>query len=189
MPSHMGDSLGLSDLQSALPPSPPQYTEAIAQRDVKGGDDSNYSYSPWLLRRTSIHVESTPNEALQDGNSSHREITPSVTAPSLRSNDEKKALRSLLTKFGNTSAGDRSGDGRSLPDVRQSRESSNFGMSVFIEASQPSKVYTRERHEMKGLEQAASVKRWSGDGSPAEPWGKLAKVSLHFNPSVNNMRS
>ena len=183
MPSNADDSLGLSQLQSALPP-PPQYTEAIAQRDVKGGDDSNYSYSPWLLRRTSIHVESTPNEALQDGNSSHRETTPSV-----RSNDEKKALRSLLTKFANISAEDPSGDGRSIPDVRQPRDSSNFGTSVFIEASRPPKVYTRERHELKGLEQAASVKRWPGDGSPAEPWGKLAKVSLHFNLSVNNIRS
>ena len=188
MPSHTDDSLGLSDLQSALPPLPPQYTEAIAQRDVKGADDSKFSYSPWLVRRTSIHVESTPNEALQDGNSSHRETTPSITASSVRSNDEKRALRTLLTRFGNTSAEDRSGDGRSLPDVRQPRESSNFGTSVFIEASQPSKVYARERHELKGLEQAASVKRWPGDGSPAEPWGKLAKASLHFNLSANNMR-
>ena len=187
MPSHTDDSLGLSHLQSALPP--PHYTEAIAQRDVKGGDDSNSSYSPWLVRRTSIHVESTPNEALQDGNSSHWETTPSITASSVRSSDEKKALRNLLTRFGNTSAEDRSADGRSFADVHQPRESLNFGTSVFIEASGLPKVYTRERHELKGLEQAASVKRWPGYGSPAEPWGKLAKVSLHFNISANNKRS
>lgn len=29
---------------------------------------------------------------------------------------------------------------------------------------------------MKGLEQAASMKRWAGEGKPAEAWGKLIKV-------------
>ena len=167
------DSLGLSQLQSALPP-PPQYTEATAQTDVKVVDDSNYSHSPWLLRRTSIHVESTPNEAWQDNNSSHREI-----APSIKSNDEKKALRNLLTKFGNKVAEDQSDDGKINGDVGR-HESSDFGTTVLIEAAQPPKVQKRERHQMKGLEQAASVKRWPGNGNPAEPWGKLAKVSLYI---------
>lgn len=173
------DNLGLSHLQSALPP-PPQYTETTAQTDVKVVDDSNYSHSPWLLRRTSIHVESTPNEALQDHNTSHREI-----APSIKSNEEKKALRNLLTKFGNKAAEDQSDDGRINGDVGQI-DSANYGTTVLIEAAQPPKAQTRERHLMKGLEQAASVKRWPGHGNPAEPWGKLAKVKLYITLAIDD---
>lgn len=172
------DNLRLAQLQSALPP-PPQYTEATAQTDVKVVDNSNYSHGPWLLRRTSIHVESTPNEALQDHNSSPREI-----APSIKSNEEKKALRNLLTKFGNKAAEDQSEDGRVNGDMGRN-DSAEFGTTVLIEAAQAPKVQTRERHLMKGLEQAASVKRWPGNGSPAEPWGKLAKVNLYITLNVD----
>ena len=173
MSSTTNDSLGHSLLDTKLP-SPPHYTEATAPRDEKVFDNSTYSHSPWLLRRTSIHVESTHNEAWQDDSSSHH-----GTAPSVRSNDEKKALRNLLTKFGNKPAEDQSEDGKSQRDLGQFHDSSDFGTRVFIEAGQPSKVQTRRRHEMKGLEQAASVKRWPGHGKPAEPWGKLAKVNSH----------
>lgn len=182
MSSAADNSLELSQLQRALPP-PPQYTEAIAQRDVKVVDDPNYSHSPWLLRRTSIHVESTPNEAWQDDNSSHREI-----APSIKSNDEKKALRNLLTRFGNKPAEDQSEDGRTSRDAGQHQDSCDFGTRVVIEAAQPVKVRIRERHAMKGLEQAASVKRWPGNGNPSEPWGKLAKVNLYINLAINDQK-
>lgn len=171
MSSTRNDSLGLSQLHSILP-SPPNH-EPIAQNDVKAADNSDCSHSPWLLRRTSIHVESTHNEAWQDDNSSHRGI-----APSLRSTDEKNAMRSLLTRFSNKPAEDHSEDGRTYPALGQSHDSSDFGTRVFIEASKPAKAHRWERHEMKGLEQAASVKRWPGSGNPAEPWGKLAKVYL-----------
>ncbi len=170
MPSTTDNALGLSQLQSPLAP-PPQYPEATSQRDLKVVDNSDYSHSPWLLRRTSIHIESTPNEAWQDDKPSHRDI-----APSIKSNDEKKALRNLLTKIGNRTAEDQSEDGRTDRDVGQAHNSADFGTRVFIEAVQPQKVQMRKRHEMKGLEQAASMKRWPGNGLPAEPWGKLAKV-------------
>ena len=179
MASTTRDSLGLSQLQSV--PPPPQYTEATAQSDVKVVDNSNYSHSPWLLRRTSIHVESTPNEAWQDDSSSHREV-----APSIRSNDEKKRLRNLLTKFGNRLAEDhQSEDGSTYRVAGQPHDSSDFGTRVLIEAAQPLKVQTGKRHEMKGLEQAASVKRWPGNGNPAEPWGKLAKVNQYLDPTMS----
>lgn len=173
MSSNTDDSLGLSHFQSPLPP-PPQYTETTSQRDVKVVENSSYSYSPWLLRRTSIHVESTLNEAWQDESFSHREIAPSV-----RSDDEKKALRSLLTRFGSKATERQSEDGGSNHGLGQPHDSSNFGTRVFIEAAQPLKIQTWEPHEMRGLEQAASMKRWPGNGNPAQPWGKLAKV----NPS------
>ncbi len=175
--------LGLLSLQSDLPP-PPRYTEAPAQRDVKTANDLHYSHSPWLLRRTSIHVESTQNRAWQDDNSSHQE-----NAPFVKSNDEKKALRSLLTRFNNKPGEDQSVNGRNHPDLGQLHESSDFGTRVFIEAAQPLKVNTWERHEMKGLEQAASVKRWPGNGKPEEPWGKLPKVNSSFNFAIDGMRS
>ena len=179
MSSPTRDNMGLSQLQSALPP-PPQYTEATAQTDVKVVDELDYSHSPWLLRRTSIHVESTPNGAWQDNNSSHRE-----TAPSIKSNDEKKALRNLLTKFANKAADDQNDEDKFTGDVGR-HESSDFGTTVLIEAAQPPKVQRRERHQMKGLEQAASVKRWPGNGNPAEPWGKLAKVSFFITLGIDN---
>ncbi|KAI9827294.1 MAG: hypothetical protein M1832_005432 [Thelocarpon impressellum] len=39
----------------------------------------------------------------------------------------------------------------------------------------PSRQRTQPRQDMKGLEEAVSVKRWSGGGSTPEPWGKLRK--------------
>ena len=175
MSSITDDSLGLSQLQSVFPP-PPQYTEAAAQTDGKGAEKSNFDHSPWLLRRTSIHVESTQNDAWQDAKSSHQAVAPSV-----RSNDEKKALRSLLNRFGNKLADDRVEYGRSHQDLGHFRDSSDFGTRVFIEAVQPSKAQRWKRHEMKGLEQAASMKRWPGYGDPVEPWGKLVKVSEYVD--------
>ena len=175
MSSTTENSLGLSQLQS-VHPHPPHYTEAAAPGDEKVIYKHNFGHSPWLLRRTSIHVESTQNEAWQDDNSSHQEI-----APSIRSNDEKKALRNLLTRFGNRSGEDQSEHGRTLLDLGQLHDSSDFGTRVFIEAAQPPKAQAWKRHEMKGLEQAASVKRWPGNGSPPEPWGKLAKVIKYFD--------
>ena len=182
MSSVTNQSLAGSQLQSALS-SPPSY-EAPPHRDVKATDDTDYNHSPWLLRRTSIHVETTQNEAWQDDSSSHRGI-----APSLKSNDEKKALRSLLTKFGNRTAEEQNDDSRSFRDLSQPHDSSDFGTRVFIEAVQPAKVRTWEHHEMKGLEQAASVKRWSGSGQPAEAWGKLAKVYLGVDLAIDGVGS
>ena len=180
MSSSTHDSLRTSQIQSALSP-PPQYTVVIPQRDVEVADSADYSHAPWLLRRTSFNVESTPNEAWQGDKSSHQEV-----ASSIRSNDEKKALRNLLTRIGNKSAQAQDGVDRISRDVGQPHDSSDFGTRVFIEAVQPLKVQTQKRHEMKGLEQAASVKRWPGNGNPAEPWGKLAKVSLFVSLTVIN---
>ena len=182
MSSVADQSLDISQLQSTLP-TPPPY-EAPTPRDIKAADDTDYSHSPWLLRRTSIHVETTQNEAWQDDSSSHRGI-----APSLKSNDEKKALRNLLTKFGNKTAEEKSDDSRSFRDLSQPHDSSDFGTRVFIEAAQPAKVRTWEHHEMKGLQQAASVKRWAGSGELAEPWGKLAKVYLGVDFPIDEVGS
>ena len=37
---------------------------------------------------------------------------------------------------------------------------------------------------MRGLEQAASMKRWTGNGRPAEAWGKLIKVNTISGPQM-----
>ena len=61
--------------------------------------------------------------------------------------------------------------------MSQPYDSVRFGTTVSIEAGHPTGSQTQRRYEMRGLEQAASVKRFAGSGSPAEAWGKLMKVS------------
>lgn len=152
-------------------PLPPHYDEVTGQTDIKTGEQPSYGHSPWLLRRTSIRVESTPNEAYYDDRSSNRD-------PSIKSNDEKGAIRNLMTRFGSRQGEELIEEGKSF--MSQGQDQYEFGTKVSIEASNPLKAQTRQRHEMKGLEQAASVKRWPGGGSPAEAWGKLAKVNIQF---------
>ena len=156
-----------------LPPlitqSPPEYTGSSSDRstpDTIVNDDTNYTHGPWLLRRTSIHVESTPSHVLDDQSSEQISI---VTSRS----DEKRAVRNFLAKLSPRQQ-EESRDDRS--SVTESHSTNVFGTTVSIEASQPRKNLTKQR-EMKGLEEAASVKRWIGNGQPAEAWGKLIKVA------------
>ena len=128
---------------------------------MKLSEPMTHSNAPWLLKRTSIPVAST---SWPDDNSDQ------LSTCSTTGGSEKLAIRSLIkTKFGNRDFDDFD-DGRSLGNSPY--DSVQFGTIVSIEASQP----LERRHEMKGLEQAASMKRWTGDGRPAEAWGKLVKV-------------
>ena len=151
-------------------PPPPRYYDRrgspISSSDTKTQDDASYTHGPWLLRRTSVHVESTPSNTLEDNLSDHASIATTKS-------DEKRAVRNLLSRFGRQPSSDQYNDDRI--SVADSHETSVFGTTVSIEAGQPRKVTTTQR-EMRGLEQAASVRRWAGDGRPAEAWGKLNKV-------------
>ena len=153
-------------------PPPPQYNErkdpSAVPTDLKVNDDANYTHGPWLLKKTSVHVESTPSNVLDDNLSGHVSISTTKS-------DEKRAVRNLLSRFGRQSSSEKCNDDRS--SMADSHETSVFGTTVSIEAAKPRKIPARQR-EMRGLEQAASVKRWAGDGKPAEAWGKLSKVSL-----------
>ncbi|KAL6714790.1 hypothetical protein ACLMJK_007050 [Lecanora helva] len=171
MSSAVEDQIDFSKLklQPLDAPPPPRYSEEQGIPDAtanpKTNDDANYKHGPWLLKKTSVHVESTPSNVLDDNLSGH------VSISTTRS-DEKRPTRNLLSKIGRQPTSDKiHEDGISISD---SHEASLFGTTVSIEAARPRKLPTKQR-EMKGLEQAASVKRWAGDGKPAEPWGKLIK--------------
>ena len=158
-------------LPSLDAPSPPCYTEKrispVPNTNPKANEDVNYTHRPWLLKKTSVHVESTPSNVLEDNLSDHSSITTTRS-------DEKRAVRNLLSRFGRQTSGDERPDDRA--SVADSHETSLFGTTVSIEAGHSKRSQTKQR-ELKGLEEAASVKRWVGDGKPAEAWGKLAKVS------------
>jgi len=157
-------------VQAFLPP-PPEYTEAHDPTDAKPRDLSSPGHGPWLLRRTSVHIESRPADQADDRSSTRSSV---VSAPR---NDEKGAIRNLLGRLG------RPGDGK-LRDVGQASEPQTYGTQVSIEASKPPRPQERRCREMKGLEQAASVKRWTGSGGPGEPWGKLMKVWSKLRLSI-----
>lgn len=157
-------------VKNTMPLAPPEYAAATAQSDEKVSKSEFYSHSPWVLQRTSVTVESTP---LYDD---HRSDVVSMTS-STRSN-EKSAVRKVLEKLGSNQNTDQFRDERSICDEE---ESFAFGTQVLIEGGNPK----RQRLEMKGLEQAASMKRWTGDGKPAEAWGKLIKVISHLHRLIS----
>ncbi len=152
-------------------PPPPHYTEKggspVHRADLKVTNDADYKHGPWLLKRTSIHVESTPSNVLEDNFSDHASISTTRSG-------EKRAARNLLFKFGRQQATEQHRDDRI--SIAESNETSIFGTTVSIQAGQARKISSKQR-EMKGLEQAASVKKWASNGKPAEAWGKLIKVS------------
>ena len=159
-------------------PSPFGYSEKRAcpepRPDVKVNDEANYRHAPWLLRRTSIHVESAPLNIIEDKLSDQASISTTKS-------DEKRAVRNLLSKFGRQKSIEQGHEDCS--SIAESNETNAFGTTVSIEAAQPRRVPMKQR-EMKGLEQAASVKRWAGSGKPAEAWGKLNKVSQNIRHVV-----
>ena len=80
-----------------------------------------------------------------------------------------------MGKFGRQSE-ESSSTWRSSEDLAQTYDAIPFGTTVSIEAAQPVKAREQQLHELKGLQKAASMKRWAGEGRPADVWGKLIKV-------------
>ena len=138
---------------------PPRYSEARDDEDIK---DTNQGYGGWLVQRTSIHVESTAidSSSLLSGSVSASETSGwrNTHHDLLRKNERQR--RSSTTS----------------PRPSQAYDSTALGSQVIIEAAQPLKTEAERRIQLKGLEQAASLKRWIGSGQPAEAWGKLMKV-------------
>ncbi|KAL8827578.1 MAG: hypothetical protein Q9191_003102, partial [Dirinaria sp. TL-2023a] len=154
-------------------PPPPQYTDKRTHAKSGIAESSNYGNGSWLLRRTSFTIESTPAtaETNNDSFSDQQSLTSSARS------EEKRRLRNVISRFG------RMRD-EGVADGRQSRSSEGvthpydgeqFGTTVSIEVGHHARPRTQRRHEMRGLEEAASMKRWSGSGKPADAWGKLAK--------------
>ena len=146
--------------------APPQYTEVPPSMDEKIHDQSRIvpmPSMPWVVQRTSVTVESTP---LYDD---HRSGSDVVSISSSTNSNEKRGVRSMLSRIGPRQARG-SIDCGSMSD--QPFDSIAYGTEVTIEGGNPK----LQRLEMKGLEQAASMKRWTGNGKSAEAWGKLVKV-------------
>ena len=133
-------------------------------------DHSFFSQGAYLLKKTEISIESAPAELFSDEHSSDRASTCSTTRV------EKRRLRNLLGTHTNRESEESSSIWRSSENLNQPFESLQFGTKVSIEAAQPVKAREQQFHEMKGLQQAASMRRWAGEGRPAEAWGKLMKV-------------
>ncbi|KAL8713847.1 MAG: hypothetical protein Q9220_001992 [cf. Caloplaca sp. 1 TL-2023] len=135
-------------------------------------DQKSWGHGAFLLKKTEISVSSSPAEPFDDDQSSDRASTCSTTR------DEKRG-RTMFGKLGNRQGDEQSSIHssvwRSSEDLAKPYDSTPFGTTVSIEAAQPVKAYEQKLHEMRGLEQAASMKRWACNGKPAEAWGKLMK--------------
>lgn len=149
---------------------PPLAPRSVSESLVAGSRTGNFGQGAFLLKKTEVSIESAPAEPLNDDQSSDRASTCSTTRV-----DEIRTSRSLTGKLGRQSE-ESSSTWRSSEDLAQTYDAMPFGTTVSIEAAQPVKVLEQQLHEMKGLQQAASMKRWAGQGRPAEVWGKLIKV-------------
>ena len=162
---------------------PPHYTDNRSHLKSGTGKTSKYGNGSWLLRRTSFTIESAPAAAENNGDTPSDQLSVTSSARS----EEKRRLRNVISRFG------RLGD-EGAQDGRQSRSSEGtahpwdgeqFGTTVSIEVGHNARPRAQRRHEMRGLEEAASMKRWAGSGKPADAWGKLAKVGLARIPTRN----
>jgi hypothetical protein len=185
MSSNIRDQLRMPDAEDRLNPllfkypiGPPEYS-AVPNRKSnltpKVDDSKHYSHAPWLLRRTSVHVESAPAEFMDDQASE-------VMSISTTRSDEKPVKR-LLNGILSRNPEDFHDDNSSIAPSSHAadisvNDSSIYGTTVSIEAGKPQVTYSKQSRlrELKNLEQAASVRHWTGAGRPAEVWGKLLKV-------------
>ena len=151
---------------------PPRYSETHLQIKPRVVEPESFGNGGWLVRRTSFTIESTPAY-----NDRAIENVDQVSLTSSAKSDGKTSLRNVLSKWGINQASEKHNDGRSIETTPAPFDaSSQYGTTVSIEAGSTLKPHTQRVHEMKGLEQAASMFRWDGSGRPANAWGKLAKV-------------
>lgn len=153
-------------------PLPPPWSPQEVSRPGSSPHERDYSgHGAFLLKKTEISVETSRAEPFSDDRSSDRASTCSTAR-------EEKGGRGILARFGNRLGDEQSSIHSSV--LRSSEDLTSdplpFGTTVSIQAAQPVKAHEQKLHGMKGLEQAASMKRWLGEGKPAEAWGKLAKV-------------
>lgn len=164
----------LDPLLFKYPQITPRYTDVHNRKATmpsKGDDSKNYSHAPWLLRRTSIHVESSPAEFLDDQASE-------VMSISTTRSDEKPAKLAFLNRIASRHPEELHDDKSSIAPSSHAADSSVYGTTVSIEAGKPKINYSKHSklRELRNLEQAASMRYWAGTGRPAEVWGKLLKV-------------
>ncbi len=165
-------------------PNPPQYTKTNSSIDKDRSskvapDQLGLSNAPWLLRRTSIQVSSEPAEPFDNDRGSVSQLSTTTTK---RSSEKDAGLRKKLFKqtygHGHSRNSESISDGRTSSSWQRTEAfDTGFGTQVSIEAGRPRRKEAERQYDMKGLEQAASIKRWGGGVKPGEAWGKLQKVS------------
>lgn len=140
-----------------------------------GTEQSNLNTSPWLLRRTSIHVSSEAAEPFDND----KESTSRMSIATSKRSEKEGGLRKRLFKQSQPKHQGSVGDVSTTSSWEHTETSdSGFGTKVSIQAGQPGRTKAERHYDMKGLEQATNVKRWSGSGKPGEAWGKLQKVGV-----------
>ena len=165
-------------------PYPPTYIKSTSASDKDRGvkiasDDLGFNNAPWLLRRTSIQISSEPAEPYDNDRGSVSQLS---TATTKRSSEKDGGLRRKLFKQaysqGHSRNSESISDGRTSSSWQHTEAfDTGFGTQVSIEAGRPRRKEAERQYDMKGLEQAASIKRWGGGGKPGEAWGKLQRVS------------
>lgn len=190
MSSNIRDQLRMPDSKDKLDPllfkystGPPPYTDVNNRTSTltsKADHSKIYNHAPWLLRRTSIHVESAPAEFLDDQASE-------VMSISTTRSDEKPAKRPFLNRIASRHPEELHDDKSSIAPSSHAADSSMhdpsiYGTTVSIEAGKPKITHSThiKLRVLKSLEQAASMRYWAGAGQPAEVWGKLLKVIWSF---------
>lgn len=159
--------------RQTYPSPPPHYSEKRAPSKNGVVESTNYGKGSWLVRRRSFTIESSPVSNDAETLSDHISVTSSQRS------EEKRRLRHVISKFGKLGAeGDSGRTSCSTDSTVRPYDGEQFGTTISIEAGCRANPRTQRRHEMKGLEEAASMKRWTGAGRSADAWGKLAKVSL-----------
>ena len=176
MASTTGEAVDPVPIKSYLDHPPPQYEAASPrisaqlQKVVKATESVNLTSGPWLVRRTSIVIESHSSQTTADDQS-----VSGVSSTGTRHEDEVGGISAGI--FRRAISRQDSMDSRRAPPWHACKPfDTGFGTSVLIEAGKPRRAKTERQMDMKGLEQAASVKRWPGGGRPGEAWGKLTRV-------------
>ena len=139
----------------------------------------------FLLKKTEVSIHSEPAAPFSDDQSSDQASTYSTVQDEIRGRSTRDAISRRHSEEQTSIHGS---VWQSSDDLTNAIDPRPFGTTVSIEAAQPVKAYVQKLHEMKGLEQAASMKRWAGEGRPAEAWGKLSKVSWSIRYSISRGR-
>ncbi|KAL8906087.1 MAG: hypothetical protein Q9171_006409 [Xanthocarpia ochracea] len=126
----------------------------------------------FLLKKTEVSIHSEPAAPFSDEQSSDQASTYSTVQDEIRGRSTRDTIS---MRHSEEQSSIHSSVWQSSDDLAKAIDPRPFGTTVSIEAAQPVKAHVQKLHEMKGLEQAASVKRWAGDGTAAEVWGKLSK--------------
>lgn len=167
---------------SSSSPLSPWAPQDNTRQGLGRNEHSFFGQGAFLHKKIEFSVHSELAAHSSDDQSSDRASTRST----IREESRGRSIRDTIgNRHSNEQSSIHSSAWRSSDDLATSFDPQPFGTTVSIEATQPVKANEPKLHKMQGLEQAASMKRWAGEGKPAEAWGKLIKVSWVILTSTN----